>query len=205
MVEADRGNERLSDEYYFRSLGYSKKAKSKIHLSHAYANLGIMKFNSSDFDSSLYYFKASLDLREKLNHPKGIVEGYNNIGFFYFSTNEYDKAVDYLIKTREMANKYGFISDELDAISNLADIYLEKGDTARYNVLLNEKSELENQMKKQEGIDDEIIESIDLTFKKKDEEEEGTESFGIGWKELTITILIAALIIFFISERKRVS
>ena len=104
-----------------------------------------------------------------------------------------------------MAGNYGFISDELDAISDMLDICKEKGDTIRSNELLKEKIELQNQLEKQKGVDDEIIGSIDLSFKKPTKVKNTLEADGIGWKELTIAILIVALIAFFISERRRFS
>lgn len=203
QVADDGGNVTLADQYYFRSLSYSKKSKSKIHISHSYANMGILKFNNSDFDSSLYYFNASLKLRQELNSPKGIIEGFYNLGFFYASLEKYDLALENLITSRYLANKNGFLPDEIDAIMDMIDVYSSIGDSIKMNVLVREKTILQKQLENQKGLDDEIIDSIDLSFKVKSEKKELNQ--GIGWKELTIGILILALAAFFWTERKRIN
>jgi tetratricopeptide (TPR) repeat protein len=205
QVADDGGNVTLANQYYFRSLSYSKKSKSKIHISHSYANMGILKFNNSDFDSSLYYFNASLKLRKELNNPKGIVEGFYNLGFFYASLEKYDLALENLITSRELANKNGFLADEIDAILDMIDVYSSIGDSTKMNVLVGEKLILQKQLESQKGLDDGVIDSIDLSFKGKSENPKEEADDGIGWKELTIGILILALAVFFWTERKRIN
>ncbi|MFT6245664.1 MAG: tetratricopeptide (TPR) repeat protein [Salibacteraceae bacterium] len=205
QVADDGGNVTLANQYYFRSLSYSKKSKSKIHISHSYANMGILKFNNSDFDSSLYYFNASLKLRKELNNPKGIIEGYYNLGFFYASLEKYDLALENLVTSRELASKNGFLYDEIDAITDMIDVYSSINDSTKMNVLIGEKLILEKQLKNQKGLDDEIINSIDLNFKVKSDKTKGEVNKGVGWKELTIGILILALTVFFWTERKRIN
>lgn len=204
-VEAMRGDTTLSIEYFYRSLANSKKSNSKIHLSHSYANMGILKFFSMDFDSSLYYFNASLDLRIELNNVKAIIEGYFNLGDYYNGVNQPAEGIKFFSKSRELANKNGYNNDELDAITELIVGYQMMGDSVLAETLVKEKEVLELKIKEQAGIDDEIIKSIDLDFKGKKKGKVKKEEDGIGWKTLAVIILIAALIIFFFSERKRIS
>ena len=108
--------------------------------------MGILKFNNSDFDSSLYYFNASLKLRKELNNPKGIIEGYYNLGFFYASLEKYDLALENLITSRELASENGFLSDEIDAITDMIDVYSNISDSIKMNIVMGEKSILEKQL-----------------------------------------------------------
>jgi hypothetical protein len=86
---------------------------------------------------------------------------------------------------------------------DMIDVYSSIGDSIKMNVLVREKTILQKQLENQKGLDDEIIDSIDLSFKVKSEKKELNQ--GIGWKELTIGILILALAAFFWTERKRIN
>lgn len=205
QIETDRNNTSLANDYYYQSLAYSKKSKSKIHLSHAYANMGILKYTNSDYDSSLYYFGESLNLRVKLNNIKGIIEGYYNLGDYFGGLDQLEKSVENFSKSREMSSKNGFIPDEIDAITEMIHIYKKMGDFNRVKSLTKDKERLLLKMEEQEGIDQEIIKSIDLNFSGNKNSEIIKEDEGIGWIGLTVFILIAGLVAFFVSERRRIS
>lgn len=205
MIESAKGNENLSVEYYLRSLENSRKSKSKIHLSHSYANMGILKFGTGEMDSSLYYFEQSMDLRTELNNKKAMVEGLYNLGFFHVANGNQTKGIEYYIKSREIANMNGFISDEMDAITELIGIYESNEDSNNVTVLKEQLEELKIKLEEQKGVDEDVINSIDLEFEKKSKKKDNKDPGGIGWKELTIGLLVIGLIVLFLSERRRIS
>jgi tetratricopeptide (TPR) repeat protein len=205
QIESEKGNVNLSNEYFLRSLAYSKRSESRIHLSHSYANTGILKFGMDQLDSSQYYFEKSLELRLELGNFKSIVEGYYNLGYFHTYTGDKEKGIDYFNKSRDLAAEKGFVSDEIDAINELILIYTEKKNIQLIEEMKRSKRMLEQELKEKEGLDEEIIGSIDLDFnsKKKEKAPQKQNSFVSGWKELTIAVLAIGLIVFFLSERRK--
>jgi len=205
MLEFERNNFNLSNQYYFRSLSYSEKTNSPIHRSHAYANMGIVKFYAEEYDSSLYYLEKSMHLRKELNNPRGIVEGYINLGSYYAGTNQLDRAIDYYIKSKKLANSKGFIADEIFILEDMIEIHKELKDKEMIESLTGELSALQLIVEERQGLDQEIIKSIDLDFTQKKEKKKIVKDGGVGWKELTVAILILGLVVFFLSERKGIS
>ena len=205
MIESDRGNSELSNQYYYRSLTFSRKSKSKIHISHGYNNLGIVKFFAGEMDTAQYYLEESMKIRLELNNQKAIIEGYHNLGFFFCEKGETDKGIMLLNKGRELAIKNEFIADEVELIQELIDVYSKLGNSDIISVLKTEQDKLKKTLNSQKGFDDKIIQSIDLNFEGKIDKVKKTNKGDIGWKELTIGILIVSLVVLFFSEKRRVN
>ena len=127
MIEAAHKNESITQEDYLKSIDNSKKSESKVHLAHSFANLGILKFGLEEFDSSLYYFKESLRLREEMSAKRPIVESHYNLGFFYMERDSMDQAIQEFTISAELAKRYNLVQDEIDALTELQSIY--KGQT----------------------------------------------------------------------------
>ena len=206
QVESSRGNQVLSQDYYYRSQDYSKRSGSKIHLSHSYANLAILKFEQGDLDSSLYYFKESLRLRKELNNLKGIIEGYFNMGDYYNYSGEPKKAIPFFVKSLDLAKEKGMVEDEMDAAIRLKQMYAALGDSIRKKHYEHIEDSIKLEIKNKSGLDQKLIDQIDLDFESNEKKpEDSTEDHWFGWKEFAIVILIIGLAVFFFVERKRFS
>ncbi len=203
MVENDRGNEDLSQEYYLRSIQFSKRSKSKIHLSHSYANMGILKFGMEDYDSSLYYFKESLRLRKEMSAIRPIIEGYYNLGFFYMERDSIRTAIENFNSGLQLARRYEFMVDEVDLLNELIAIYTEKNDTAMVAKYTERVEELKAILSQQEKDDAAALDGIDLDFNKAPDKKESPD--GLNWVGFTIVVVGIALLIFFYLERRRTS
>lgn len=143
-VELER-NPTLAKSHFEKSIKFSIRSNSKAHLSHSYNNQAIVFFSLGNLDSSLFYFKRSLDIRLAMGHMKGISESYNNLGFYYQELEDYKNARLYYLKCVEHCRLNHFIQDELDALVELRTI----------NSLLNYKeysAELEERIKHLEDL-----------------------------------------------------
>ncbi|MDX2359855.1 MAG: tetratricopeptide repeat protein [Crocinitomicaceae bacterium] len=184
QIEMERGNILLAKEYYGKSVLFSRRSDSKVHLSHALNNQAILQFNLGDMDSSLYYFEESLRLREQLSNYKGIVESYYNLGFFYAATSDFHNGYINYNRSAEIAHDNNFIGDELDALNELIAICEELGykeEQENYEaraLVLSKHIEKKNTADKDivayaEGI----IESVAVEDKQIESEEEESNSF----------------------------
>jgi len=201
MIESMRKFDDLSAEYYIRSVNYSKLSKSKIHLSHSYANMGILKFGMKDYDSSLYYFQESLDLRLELKAIRPTIEAYYNLASYYWELDSIPSAIRYFNQGLELAKRHKFTVDEVDILTGLIEIYGDLNDQLKVERLSARKAELEEQMKQKLGLDDEIIAGIDLDFMSKSPQKK--KEGGLSWVAFTIIVVAIALVVFIVLERKR--
>ena len=123
MIEMDRGNMALSQEYYAKSIQFSKRTSSKQMVANAYTNQAILYFNLDKMDSSLIYFEKALRLRQRLNRTNDIIESYFNLASFYQETGDVDNALYYFGLSADMAKKGGFNVDEIDALMEMKSIF----------------------------------------------------------------------------------
>lgn len=113
------GDKRQGRKMLRETLTLSKKSGSKIHLSHAYTNMGIYYFELGNTDSSLICFTEALRLRKSLNNRRHVVESYYNLGDFYAAMGDIPEAEkNYLISIR-LAKENDLVQDQADAYEAL--------------------------------------------------------------------------------------
>ena len=201
QIESALKHPGLSNEYYIRSVDYSRRSRSKVHIANSYTNLAILKFGLEQFDSSLYFFKESLRLREEMSSIRPIIESYYNLGFFYAERDSIDKAIMCYEKSVELARKHKHYQDEMDALTELVKIYksrnmLEEAETMELRI--KELDSLSRLKKYQEDVE---LQKLDLDFegKKSKKKSEG----GIGWITFTIIVVSLVLLFFLFLERRK--
>ena len=205
QVESDKGNNKLSREYYGRSIEFSKRSQSKPHIAHSYTNEGIRKFMDQDYDSSLYYFKKSLDLRIELKAIRPILEAHYNLGSFYDERDSMNLAIQYFEVGRKMAEQHKMWPDLVDFLDALITIYDKRDNLVLKATYLKRLEEVQEIIDNGSGEEDVLPDGINLNFtgkknkKTKDSKDEG----GLNWV-VFILIVLALLIVFFLFlERNR--
>lgn len=198
-VEMDR-NPRLSKSYYEKSVIFSVKSKSQVHLSHAYNNSAILFFNLGQNDSSLFYFQKALDIRLKMKHAKAIAESYYNLGYFYRELGEPNEALKYFDQSVQIAKANGLRGDERDALLEVKDICTELR-LYRLDEVLDRIKALEKELQLKETDDKEIIEYAEKVIResKMKEEQVRSESGGgmLLWWLLGAGIVLTLIIWLF--------
>ena len=207
QIEGDRKNNELSQEYYGRSIEYSKKSNSKSHIAHSYANEGIRKFMQEDFDSSLYYFEKSLAMRIELKAIRPILEGYFNMGSYYAGRDSLQRAIEYFEIGRKMAEKHKMWSDLKDFLLDLIAIYEARDNTVLKAVHDRRLKEVEAIIEQKNNAVEELPDGIDLDFtgKKKDDTVNVNDLGGINWMLFVVIVLALLVVLFLFLERRRFS
>lgn len=207
QIEGDRKNESLSQEYYARSIEYSKRSNSKVHIAHSYANEGIRKFMQEDFDSSLYYFEKSLALRIELKAIRPILEGYYNMGSYYAGRDSLQRAIEYFEIGRKMAEKHEMWADLKDFLVDLIDIYGTRDNAVLKAVHVRRLDIVENKIKEKNEAREKLPDGIDLDFtgKKEDKTVKVYDRGGMNWMLFIVIVLAALVLLFIFLERKRFS
>ncbi len=207
QIEGDRKNLELSQEYFGRSIDFSRKSNSKSHIAHSYANEGIRKFMQEDFDSSLYYFEKSLAMRIELKAIRPILEGYFNMGSYYAGRDSLQRAIEYFEIGRKMAEKHKMWSDLKDFLLDLIAIYETRDNAVLKAVYSRRLEEVEAIIEERNNAREELPEGIDLDFtgKKDDDTVKLNDRGGLNWMLFVAIVLAALAILFLFLERKRFS
>ncbi|GAB5418381.1 MAG: hypothetical protein Crog4KO_15150 [Crocinitomicaceae bacterium] len=204
MIESERGNKDQSSEYYNLSIEYGGRSSSKSYRANRFANLGIQKFGEADYDSSLYFFKKSLELRLELNNMRQILEGYYNLGFYYMSVDSLDKCSEYFDLVLEKAEEHKLWVDLSDYLKEFIDIYGELGRNELIAVYKTRLVEVDEIIKDKNSTDEKILKELDLNFSdKRKKQVEMKDPGGIDWTLFIVIVLAALVILFLFLERKR--
>ncbi len=176
MIEMDRGNMELSQEYYQKSIGFSKKTSSKLMIANAYTNQAILYYNMEKMDSSLLYFEKALRLRERLNRTNNIIESYFNLASFYQGTEDVDNALYYYGLSVDLAKKGGFHVDEIDALMEMKTIFENRGNLKEIYRIQERIDYLNKFVSDKKTMDDEILDyAAELMNEQEDIKEEQKE------------------------------
>lgn len=204
QIEGDRKNKELSQEYYGRSIEFSKLSRSKSHIAHSYANEGIRKFMQEDYDSSLYYFEKSLELRLEMKAIRPILEGYFNLGSYYLERDSLQRAVEFFEIGRKLSEKHKMWSDLKDFLTELIAIYGKRDNAVLKAVHVRRLEEVEKIIEENNTAREDLPDGINLDFTAKEESKANKiyDRGGISWM-LFIVITMAALVLLFVFLERR--
>jgi len=101
----------------------AEKSKWQKGLAGAYANLGTISNNDSDFAKALRYYNKSLEIQRRIKNRKGEVATLINLGVVYRKQDRNTTALDYAFKALKIALEIKDESYTALIYQNIADIY----------------------------------------------------------------------------------
>ena len=106
-------------------------SKNTYYTAHAMANLGWNFYRENMLDSSLYYYKMSLNYSIPSNHIGVATNAYGNIGTIYRDRGDYERAVKFYSKSLDQAKS----TDDWYSLSwvykDMSNLYLTRRDTSK--------------------------------------------------------------------------
>jgi len=157
-------------------------------------NKAILLFELNKPDSSLYYFKRSLSIRQSIGNQKGIAESFYNLGDYYRHLNDDKRALEYFQKSMNYAKRKKLMIDERDALAEIISIkkqlVIEEG-VAEHESRLNELQGIldDNKSLNQDIID--YVGSISATSTSQQQKSEDIWAFA---PLILLIILICGII-----------
>lgn len=117
-------------EYLRKSLDMSIRLNSKKNIAHSYNNIAklILKQDSTQIDSSLFYYQKALEIYEEIGDEEGISRGLSNVGTNYWKKGNYEKAVPYLEKAIRLNEKNGVSNRSVTAYISLGKHHLKRNE-----------------------------------------------------------------------------
>ena len=131
-----------------KALGYGQRALSLSNeidyqkgSAKALHNMGIVYYNTSNYDSALYYFTNSLIIKKKLGDKKGMASSLNNIGAITALRGDLDKATNHYLQSlkinEELNNDEGALSAAINIGNIISDQHNYQGALKYYRIGLN--------------------------------------------------------------------
>jgi len=101
----------------------AKKSQWQKGIAGAYANLGTLSSNHSDYPKALQYYNQSLEIQKRIKNRKGEVANLINIGVVYRSQDNYTKALEYAFSALKIAEETKDEAYIALIYQNIADVY----------------------------------------------------------------------------------
>ncbi len=123
----------LSHPYLMEALHMAQEMDNESMLHNIYSNLGWMYLQSRQYDSSIYCYNHSLEIRKKSSDSIPIGATFRDIGNVHFFSGQYDEAMNYYrLSGQYIDSIYTDISSDIN--SHKAFIYLKRNnlDSAYY-------------------------------------------------------------------------
>lgn len=143
-ADINKGNANIILGNYNSALGFFEKAKSgylalleenpddaflKNSLARAYASIGVVYSEESNYYLALENYQQALRLYRETGHRSNMSKAYNNIAVVYKSQQNYTKALEYLKKALPIQQQTGEITVPV-TMTNIGAIYAETGKNA---------------------------------------------------------------------------
>lgn len=119
-----------AQEYFARALHILTKLppeQSDIYVGIIYNNIGLIFERQENYDSTLFYYHKSLDIRKKINDKRGISESLNNIGNTLRKMNRIDEALENLLEALKIKKEIKDANGLTYTLNNISIIYYLKG------------------------------------------------------------------------------
>ena len=111
-----------SASYYLKH-GLKYCAYSPSAFAQCFHYLGVLHYNTGNFDSSIYYYNAAYEQHQKTQDTASIVALEINLGILYKVKGLYQKSVEYLLKATSKLEKDGPSANLAACYNTLGTIY----------------------------------------------------------------------------------
>ncbi len=112
-----------------------------------YQELGNIEADKGNYESGLNQYQQALRIFEKAFDKRKTAQTLSNIGALYINLGNYEKMYEYTIKALEMHRRNGYKMGIAACLTNLADYYFMKQDTAKIIRSLTEAQQLFHELK----------------------------------------------------------
>ena len=122
-IELYRGNNKKAIQYYEKGYQFYLKKNDLTGICTAIYDMGIIYYNSAQFDKALEKDMEALEYAQKIPDSILISDCYSSISFIYSEKKNHTKALEYLSNSLEIDKKLNYTIGLAYSYSNIADIY----------------------------------------------------------------------------------
>ena len=117
-----------ASEYFYEAINIAVENGLHKQVGTGYNNIAISKFFEGKVDSSEYFFKKSLEYREKYSNITDVSDSYLNLGTLQSMTGNHDKAIPFFNKSLSLSSKARAMTNVKELYELLAEEYAATND-----------------------------------------------------------------------------
>ncbi len=207
----DGHNLDLAKSYYRKALRSYLKRQDSARISSVYNNLGVLLFHQFKFDSSLYYYTKSIELKEALGDQRGQIVLLLNVGSIYMEKGNFEMALDHFNRGADLAIKFEDNVNYHNLIANILQCKIKLGQLEEADSLFAIYNDLNDSIYNQEKTESlkklEVLyetQKIGNDLKDQIKQTEAKTKLSYWYLALAvgITLLFVITILFFNQNRK---
>lgn len=196
--------------HFKKVLEYDIASGNEAYISYSYNNIAGAFKQLNNFDSAAFYYKTSIQLKEKLGLKVALLNSYKEYGDLLFQQNKIQEAEENLNRASEIADSTGTREYQQQCIELKARIGFAKGDYKKAYELLNTsaviKDSLENEQFKTNLITKEKDYQLALKnyeLKKLKDEKDYRTTITVIFILVSIALAILTVILFLLSRKTK--
>ncbi len=128
LIQLQLGLFRESERNYLLSLKHFQKQKDKLGQAAVYGVLGTLYYKMADYQKSTKFYEDAFDTYYELKQIQEQITCLKGIGDSFIKLNQYDDACDILLECSAICSDNNDVSNLLDCLGNLIQIYEKKED-----------------------------------------------------------------------------
>ena len=128
LIQLQLGLFRESERNYLLSLKHFQKQKDKLGQAAVYGVLGTLYYKMADYQKSIKFYEDAFDTYYELKQIQEQITCLKGIGDSFIKLNQYDDACDILLECSAICSDNNDVSNLLDCLGNLIQIYEKKED-----------------------------------------------------------------------------
>ena len=128
LIQLQLGLFRESERNYLLSLKHFQKQKDKLGQAAVYGVLGTLYYEMADYQKSIKFYEDAFDTYYELKQIQEQITCLKGIGDSFIKLNQYDDACDILLECSAICSDNNDVSNLLDCLGNLIQIYEKKED-----------------------------------------------------------------------------
>lgn len=145
-------NLKESEKYCLQSIDLCTRTAQLQLRSSAYNTLGLVKSESSEYETGIQYLKLSLADKEKTGDKKGMATVRNNIGVAYKNLGQPEQALLYFNEALAAHTELGNLRGQGEVYSNLGVLARNSGDYEKSNEYFLKSLELRQKINDKNGM-----------------------------------------------------
>jgi tetratricopeptide (TPR) repeat protein len=119
-----KGENGKAKEYFVKALSVLKETQENKILAKTYQNLGLVNFESGEYENAIKMYIEAEKLRNIIGDLKGQGIALNNIGNVYYSWGKYETAISYYQKAIKIFENINYVNGIASCHSNIGMIYI---------------------------------------------------------------------------------
>jgi adenylate cyclase len=152
VVIQNKGNSKLSLQYYLKSLRLREEVRDSSGIGETLNNIGLIHHAQGNIPLAIDYYQKSLKIQELIDDYTGMSTTILNLGVISSDQGDYTNALTYFLRSYELQERTGDEYGKAHSLHNLSRIYQRKGNFEKALRTIQQSLEIRRKIQDTKGI-----------------------------------------------------